>query len=71
MNKEVLNYPVLYADPKLLGIFEKLAEETKERLIQGNAFSDQVFQWMMKCMPAYFPTLQQTADYFNMSTRTL
>ncbi len=71
MNKEVLNYPVLYADPKLLSIFEKLAEETKERLIQGNAFSNQVFQWMMKCMPAYFPTLQQTADYFNMSTRTL
>lgn len=71
VNKEVLNYPVLYADPKLLGIFEKLAEETKERLIQGNAFSDQVFQWMMKCMPAYFPTLQQTSEYFNMSTRTL
>ncbi|WP_409348527.1 AraC family transcriptional regulator [Paenibacillus phyllosphaerae] len=71
LGKEVLEYPILYADPKLLVLFEQLADETKERLIHGNALSDQVFQWMMRCMPASFPTLQETAVNFNMSTRTL
>lgn len=71
MSNEVLDYPILYADPKLLGMFERIAAETKDRLLGGEEFSDRVFQWMTSCMPRHFPTLKQTANSFHMSVRTL
>ncbi|WP_374020942.1 helix-turn-helix domain-containing protein [Paenibacillus thiaminolyticus] len=71
MSKDVLNYPVMYSDSRLLGIFETIAQETREELTQASTFSDQVVQWMKKCVPSFFPTLQQTADNFRMSARTL
>ncbi|WP_028545511.1 AraC family transcriptional regulator [Paenibacillus taiwanensis] len=71
MSKDVLNYPILYSDAKLLGVFEKMARETKDELTQSSLFSDQVVQWMKKNVPSFFPTLQQAADYFKISIRTL
>lgn len=71
MSKDVLNYPVMYSDSKLLEVFETLAQETKDELAQASAFSDQVVQWMITCVPSFFPTLQQTAEYFGFSARTL
>ncbi|WP_028610114.1 AraC family transcriptional regulator [Paenibacillus harenae] len=71
MSKEVLDYPILYSDSKLLELFASIAEETRDKLTNGRVFSDRVFHWMLKCMPVYFPTLQQTAESFRMSTRTL
>lgn len=71
MSKDVLNYPVLYSDSKLLGVFEGMAQETKEELTSGKSFSDQVVQWIKKCIPTYFPTLRQTAESLGTSTRTL
>ncbi len=71
MSKEVLHYPILYSDARLRRAFEPIAEDIRERLIRGREFSDRVFQWMLACIPAYFPTLQQTAQAFQMSTRSL
>lgn len=71
VGKEVLQYPILYSDVRLRKAFEPIAEEIREKLIRGREFSDRVFQWMMGCMPAAFPTLQQTAAAFHMSTRSL
>lgn len=70
-NKEVLHYPVLYSDAKLLSIFENIAQETRQELTQASRFTEQVVQWIRTCMPSYFPTLQQTADFLQMSSRTL
>lgn len=71
MSKEVLQYPILYSDPRLRRAFEPIAEEVREKLLRGREFSDRVFQWMMACMPASLPTLQETAASFQMSTRSL
>jgi AraC-like DNA-binding protein len=71
MSKEVLQYPIMYSDPRLRRAFEPIAEEIRDKLIGGRGFSDRVFQWMMACMPACFPTLQQTAESFQMSSRSL
>ncbi|MCZ8517902.1 MULTISPECIES: AraC family transcriptional regulator [Paenibacillus] len=71
MSKDVMHYPILYSDARLLGLFEPMADEARKRLTRGKVFSDEVYQWMMKCMPARFPTLGQTADALRMSTRSL
>lgn len=71
MGKEVLDYSVMYSDAKLLGVFEAIAQETKDELTQGSVFSEQIVQWMKKNMPSFFPTLQQTASFFGISIRTL
>jgi len=71
LDKEVWQYPILYANPKLRNTFESIAEETKNRLMLGKVFSDRVFQWLMECMPKRFPTLRQTAHSFGMSERAL
>ncbi|WP_239617655.1 AraC family transcriptional regulator [Cohnella mopanensis] len=71
MSKDVLNYPVMYSDPKLLGVFEAIAQETKMGLTRESDFSDQVVRWLKQCLPSFLPTLQQTAESFGMSTRTI
>lgn len=71
LHKDVLDYPILYSDARLLGVFEAIAEETMQGLIQSEVFADQVLHWMKKSLPISFPTLQQTAEAFGMSARTL
>ncbi|MCI3923934.1 AraC family transcriptional regulator [Paenibacillus sp. TRM 82003] len=68
---DALHYPILYADPKLRGVFEEIAARTKEKLARGQSFTDDVFRRMVDCMPAYFPTLRQTSALFHMSARSL
>lgn len=67
----VLDDPVLYADAKLLGIFESVARETKLGLAKPESFTQRTEQWIGVCMPASFPSLQQTAEHFGLSTRTV
>ncbi|WP_201305318.1 AraC family transcriptional regulator [Paenibacillus puerhi] len=71
MSKGVLDYPVLYSDPKLLAVFESIAKETRDELTRTSSLSDQVMQWMKASFPSFFPTVQQTAEFFGTSTRTL
>jgi len=71
MSKDVMNYPIIYSNSRLRNVFEKIAIETKNKLLVGSKLSNEVFQWMMDCIPVYFPTLQQTAVSFKMSVRTL
>lgn len=67
----VLDDPVLYADTKLLGIFESVARKTQEELTKPDSFTRRTEQWIGVCMPASFPSLQQTAEHFGLSTRTV
>ncbi|BBI33557.1 AraC family transcriptional regulator [Cohnella abietis] len=71
LSKDVLNFPVMYSDIKLLGVFETIAQETMRELNQNNVWSNQVVRWIKQSMPSFFPTLQQTAESFGMSTRAL
>ncbi len=71
MSKDILEYPILFADSKLLGTFEVIAEEAKLRFMQGRIFSDQLYTWIMKCMPISFPSLKDTARAFKMSVRSI
>ncbi len=71
LGKEVLEYPILYSDARLHAMFEKIADEVKTKLIQGHDFASQVFRWMLERLPVAFPTLQETASAFLMSTRSL
>ncbi|MCR2806403.1 AraC family transcriptional regulator [Paenibacillus soyae] len=71
MNAEVLDYPILYSDPRLLAAFEAIAQETMDSLSDSAGFSVQVMRWMKNNMVTNFPTLQQTAESFGTSARTL
>ncbi|MHA6483541.1 AraC family transcriptional regulator [Paenibacillus sp. strain BS8-2] len=71
--KEVLEYPVLYSDPKKLGVFERMAKDTMEQLALevSDGTGEKVMAWMRECLPTYFPTVQETAAALGMSVRTL
>lgn len=71
MDREVLQYPMLYSNPRLRQSFETIAEEIKNKLVHGKQWSDQLRGWIMSCLPRYFPSLQQSAEAFAMSPRTL
>ncbi|MDQ0192442.1 AraC family transcriptional regulator [Paenibacillus wynnii] len=71
LSKEILDYPVLSADPRLLGIFEAIAEEVRTKLTQGSLLTEALNRWIIECMPTHFPTLQDAARYMRMSVRTL
>lgn len=71
MNKEVLDYPILYSDSRLLGMFEGMARQTSEGMSRTATFSEQVTHWIKECLPAYMPTLQQAAEHFGVSGRTI
>lgn len=70
LSKEVLHYPILFADAMLLGKFEAIAEEAKQRLLQGRMFSDELYNWIIARMPNYFPSLKEAAQAFKMSVRS-
>ncbi|WP_284641082.1 AraC family transcriptional regulator [Paenibacillus silviterrae] len=71
LSKEVLDFPVMYSDAKLLRLFDSVAQETMEELLRPGKLSDQVVLWMKQCSPSFFPTLQETAAHFGFSTRSL
>jgi len=71
MSKDVLQYPILYSDARMRGVFEAIADEIRDKLTKGRTLANEVAQWMMKRMPAAFPTLQETAAAFLMSARSL
>ncbi len=71
ISREVMDYPILYADSRLLSVFETIAEEARSKLTKGQQLSDQLYKWIIECMPTFSPTLQDTAKEFNMSPRTL
>src|SRR5690606_35859204 len=71
LSRDVLGYPVLYADDRLHAMFTRIAEETMERLGRRGAFARDVSQWIMNGLPARLPSLKQTAAAFHMSERTL
>lgn len=71
VSKEVLNYPVLYSDLRILEVFEKLALETKQRLTRDGQLTEQMIKWMKKNFLTGLPSLQQTAKSLGMSARTL
>lgn len=71
MDREVLQYPILYSDPRLLKSFEAIAEEIKAKLVRGKQWTDRLREWMLSCLPGYFPTLQQSAEALAVSPRSL
>ncbi|WP_042220649.1 AraC family transcriptional regulator [Oceanobacillus manasiensis] len=71
MDSKVLDFPVLYANPEILRVFEKLAKEGSETITQANLFSYQVVKWLKECIPSFFPSLNQTANHLGLSSRTL
>lgn len=71
MSKELLAYPILYADARLRGTFEPMAEAIKDKLLQGKVFTDKIYHYMITCLPRSFPDLQETARSFGISTRSL
>ncbi|WP_072328356.1 MULTISPECIES: AraC family transcriptional regulator [unclassified Paenibacillus] len=70
-DKEELDRPIMYSDARLLSVFEEMAKEAMAELAPAGLFSEQVVQWIKRCMPSYFPTLQQTAEALGTSSRTL
>ncbi|AJS60601.1 AraC family transcriptional regulator [Paenibacillus sp. IHBB 10380] len=68
---EILDYPVLSADTRLLGIFEAIAEEVRTKLTQGSVLTGELYRWIIECMPTHFPTLQDASKHMRMSVRTL
>ncbi|MFC4778264.1 AraC family transcriptional regulator [Paenibacillus sp. GCM10023252] len=71
IRREVLDYPVLFSDAKLLATFEAMAEEARRRLVQGRQFSDELHQWLLKQLPKALPSLKEAARAQHMSVRTL
>ncbi|MFX3636616.1 MAG: AraC family transcriptional regulator [Candidatus Pristimantibacillus sp.] len=71
MSREVLDYPVLSEDIRLLGVFETIAEEVRIKLTKGSLLTAELYKWIIACMPSHFPTLQDAAKELKMSVRTL
>lgn len=68
---EVLSFPVRYADRRLLAYFEGLARQSAEELERSAPFSEQIVSWLHRQLPQTLPTLQETAQAFHVSSRTL
>lgn len=71
IEKGVMEYPILLSDKELLRTFESYAEEARNKLLYGRTYSDQVYRWIIHCMPSTFPTVKDAARNFNISIRTL
>ncbi|REK77576.1 AraC family transcriptional regulator [Paenibacillus paeoniae] len=71
MSRETLDYPAIYSDPRLLSVFETIAQETRDGMSESAGLQEQMMRWMRKTLPTRFPTLQQAAEQFGMSVRTL
>ncbi|PAD79294.1 AraC family transcriptional regulator [Paenibacillus campinasensis] len=71
IHAEVLDYPVLYSDPRILQVFEQLAQETRSELTADGVLTEQVIRWLKKSLLTGLPTLQETARALGMSVRSL
>ncbi|WP_028558991.1 AraC family transcriptional regulator [Paenibacillus pinihumi] len=71
ISREALDYPVVLADQRLLGMFEQLAQEAMDRLKEGRPFSDELYSWILKKMPERLPLLTDCSRAFRVSKRTL
>lgn len=71
MSKEVLDYPVLSEDIRLLSVFEAIAEEVRIKLTKGSLLTAELYKWIIACIPSHFPSLQDAAQEMKMSVRTL
>ncbi|WP_240418060.1 AraC family transcriptional regulator [Paenibacillus periandrae] len=71
LSKEVLDYPVIGSDARLLGVFKAMAEEVRVKLTVGSDLKVRLSRWIIECMPSHFPTLQEAAKEMHMSVRTL
>ncbi|MCJ8012144.1 AraC family transcriptional regulator [Paenibacillus sp. KQZ6P-2] len=69
--RDMLDFPVIGADTRLLGVFETIAEEVRVKLAQGSVLSSRLREWILSCMPSFFPTLQDAAREMKLSARTL
>ena len=69
--KEVLDDPVLGADSRLFAVFEGVAEDARKMLAKGAVLSSRLREWILSCMPSFFPTLHDAAREMRMSPRTL
>ncbi|TYP69539.1 AraC family transcriptional regulator [Paenibacillus methanolicus] len=71
VEREMLQVPILFSKGEMFSAFEAYAEEARARLLQGEAFADQVYRWIVRSMPAAFPGVQEAALHFKVSVRTL
>ncbi|OPG97593.1 AraC family transcriptional regulator [Chryseobacterium mucoviscidosis] len=71
IQRDILDQPVLYADARMLKVFETMAQESKDELHSSQPFSGKVSRWMTESLPTFFPTLQHTAEHLGVSIRTL
>jgi AraC-like DNA-binding protein len=71
ISKEVLDYPIVLADPRLLATFESIAEEARHKLISGRLLSAELYQWIIKSIPHGMPNIKGASRAFQMSVRSL
>lgn len=73
LDRQVLDWPILYADERLRAMFEKTADDVQaaREADTGGALSRRVSDWLRASLPSGLPTLSQTAEHFGMSERTL
>jgi AraC-like DNA-binding protein len=71
LGKDVLEYPILLADPRLLATFESIADEARHKLASGRLFSTELYQWIIKSITHHLPTLKDASRAFRMSVRSL
>jgi AraC-like DNA-binding protein len=72
LDRQVLDWPILYADERLRAMFETVAEDMQARAGDAEgAFTGRVLEWLRASLPTGLPTLSQAADHFGVSERTL
>jgi len=71
LDQEVLEAPILLSNREMLRTFETYAEEARSQLLHGRTFGDQVYKWIVACMPTSFPSVSDAALHFQVSVRTL
>src|SRR5690606_21918257 len=71
LDQEILGTPILLSNREMLRTFEAYAEAARNQLLHGRTVGDQVYKWIMACMPVAFPSVADAALHFNVSVRTL
>lgn len=73
LDRNVLDWPILYADERLRTMFESVADDRQAAMAADaeGPFTGQVLEWLRASLPHGLPTLPQAADHFGVSERTL
>ncbi|MFC5701386.1 AraC family transcriptional regulator [Cohnella faecalis] len=71
VSREMLDFPIMYADAKLLQAFEEDVKDVRSRLLYGRALSDRLAEWMVSAMASALPSLAEASKRFHVGTRTL